>query len=254
VTTKVLRRWVALVLAAVAVLASVVLTTGPSYAADGAKVYVVQGLPGKTVDVAFDGHVVARGIKTAAVAGPFSIKAGNRKVTFSDGGKVLLERMFAVTAKSSWDVVIHLPAEAKTKPAVTVFRNDTSAVPAGKAALVVAHTAQVPPADIRVDGKVLFKNVANGQSLHLVVPVQTYKVAIVPAGKSKPVLLGPVDLTVKGGALNRVYALGNPEEHTMNVAVHVIDTGSSGSKRPDRVDTGTGGQAVGLKPIASFWR
>jgi hypothetical protein len=244
----------ALVLATVAVFASVVLTTGPSYAADSAQVYVVQGLPGKTVDVAFDGHVVARGIKTAAVVGPFSIKSGSRKVTFSDGGKVLLERMFSVKAKSSWDVVVHLPAKAKTKPAVTVFRNDTTAVPAGKAALVVAHTAQVPPADIRVDGKVLFKNVANGQSLDLVVPVQTYKVAIVPAGKPKPVLLGPVDLTVKGGALNRVYALGDPEDHTMNVAVHVINTGSSGSKRPDRVDTGTGGQAVGLKSLASFWR
>lgn len=244
----------ALVLAAVAVLASAVLTTGPSYAADKAQVYVVQGLPGRTVDVAFDGHVVARGIKTAAVVGPFSIRSGSRKVTFSDGGKVLLERMFSVKPKSSWDVVVHLPAEAKTKPAVTVFRNDTTAVPAGKAALVVAHTAQVPPADIRVDGKVLFKNVANGQSLDLVVPVQTYKVAIVPAGKSTPVLLGPVDLTVKSGALNRVYALGDPADHTMNVAVHVIDTGSSGSKRPDRVDTGTGGQAVGLKSLASFWR
>jgi hypothetical protein len=254
VTTKIFRRWLALVLAAVAVLGSAVLTAGPSYAADSGKVYVVQGLPGRTVDVAIDGHVVAKAVKTAAVVGPFAVKPGSRKVTFSDSGKVLLERMFSVAAKSSWDVVVHLPAEAKTKPVVTVFRNDTAAVPAGKADLVVAHTAQVPPADIRVDGKVLFKNVANGQSLDLTVPVKTYKVAIVPAGKSTPVLLGPVDLTVKGGALNRVYALGDPEDHTMNVAVHVIDTGSSGSNRPDRVDTGTGGQAVGLRSLGSFWR
>lgn len=253
-TTKVLRRWLAVVLVGLAVLGSAVLTAGPSYAADSAKVYVVQGLPGRTVDVAVDGHVVARAVKTAAVVGPFAVKPGSRKVTFSDNGKVLLERMFSVKAKSSWDVVVHLPAASKTKPAVTVFRNDTSAVPAGKADLVVAHTAQVAPADIRVDGKVLFKNVANGQSLNLVVPVQTYKVAIVPAGKAKPVLLGPVDLTVKGGALNRVYALGNPADNTMNVAVHVIDTGTSGSKQPDRVDTGTGGQAVGLRSLGSFWR
>ncbi|WP_375432446.1 DUF4397 domain-containing protein [uncultured Friedmanniella sp.] len=253
-TTKIIRRWGVLALVAVATIASTVLTTGPSYAADSAKVYVVQGLPGKTVDVAFDGHVVARGIKTAKVVGPFPIKSGQRKVTFSDNGKVLLERMFSVKPKSSWDVVVHLPAESKTKPAVTVFRNDLTAVPSGKAELVVAHTAQVPPADIRVDGKVLFKNVANGESLNLVVPVQTYKVAISPAGKSSPVLLGPVDLTVKGGALNRVYALGDPEDNTMNVAVHVIPTGNSGSSRPDRVDTGTGGQAAGVRSLASFWR
>lgn len=253
-TTKVLRRWLALVVVFCAVVGSTVLTGGQSYAADTAKVYVVQGLPGKAVDVSFDGRVVARGIKTAAVVGPFSIKAGTRKVTFSDDGTVLLERLFSVKPQSSWDVVVHLPAQTKTKPVVTVFRNDLSAVPSGKADLVVAHTAQVPPADIRVDGKVLFQNVANGESLDVVVPVQTYRVAISPAGKSKPVLLGPVDLTVKGGALNRVYALGDPKNNTMNVAVHVIDTGTKGSSRPDRVDTGTGGQAAGLTSLASFWR
>ena len=36
-------------------------------------------------------------------------------------------------------------------------------MPKDKAKLTVAHTAAVPPADIRVDGKVLFENVANGE-------------------------------------------------------------------------------------------
>ena len=104
----------------------------------------------------------------------------------------------------------------------------------------------MPPADIRVNGKVLFENIANGESLNLVVPVATYKVAIVPtgeieAGRSS----GPSSLTVKGGALNRVYAVGDPAKKTMNVAVHVITTGSSGSDKPTKVNTGTGGQAVG---------
>ena len=34
----------------------------------------------------------------------------------------------------------------------------------------------------------------------------------------------------------------------MNVAVHVIATGTSGSGQPSKVDTGTGGQAVGQGP------
>jgi len=238
-----------------AVLSMAGLSAAPSYAAGDAEVYVVQGLPGRTVDVAVDGHTVAKGIKTAAVVGPFDISSGKRTVTFSDDGKVLLRSSFSVKPKSSWDVVVHLPAETKTKPAVTVFRNDLSDVPRGKASLTVAHTAQVPAADIRVDDKVLFADVANGQSLNLVVPVRTYKVAIVPTGKAAPVLLGPVDLTVTGGALNRVYAIGDPEEKTMNVALHVIRTGSSGSDQPDRVDTGTGGQAAGLRQLGSaLWR
>lgn len=231
------------------------LSAAPSYAASDAEVYVIQGLPGRTVDVAIDGKNVGKNIKTAAVAGPFQVGGGDRKVTFSDGDQVLLESMVTVRPKSSWDVVVHLPAETKTKPAVTVFRNDLDAVPKGKASLTVAHTAQVPPADIRVDGKVLFADVANGESLTLVVPVATYKVAIVPAGKTRPVLVGPVDLTVTGGALNRVYAIGDPEEKTMNVAVHVLRTGSSGSDKPSRVDTGTGGQAVGVPQLGPvLWR
>ena len=232
------------------------LTAAPVAAADDARIYVVQGLPGRTVDVAVDGETVAEGVQTAAVTKGFPVQAGSRKVTFSDDGDVLLERMFKVGAGSSWDVVLHLPGEsgADAEPAVTVFRNDLSDVPRGKASLTVAHTARVGEADVQVDGKVLFADIENGESLNLVVPVATYEVAIVPAGKSSPVLLGPVDLTVKGGALNRVYAIGDPAKKTMNVAVHVIETGSTGSQEPSRVDTGTGGQAVGLqRPETALW-
>jgi hypothetical protein len=242
-------RWTKLVLLVAAVVGLAGLTMGTSYAADGAKVYFVQGLPGKNVDVAIDGKVVAKNVRTAAVVGPYTVKPGTRKVTFSDDGKVVLERMFSVKPKSSWDVVVHLPASSTGKPNVTVFRNDTSGVPKDKATLVVAHTAAVPPADIRVNNKVLFANIANGESLKLTVPVATYKVAIVPTGEAKPVLLGPVSLTVQGGALNRVYAVGDPAKKTMNVAVHVIATGgASGSGKPGQVNTGTGGQAVGEGP------
>jgi hypothetical protein len=219
-----------------------------SFAADDAQLYLIQGLPGRSVDVAIDGKTVGRGIGTAKVAGPFSVKSGTRKVTYSDGGEVLLERVWKVPAGASQDVVLHLPATSGGDPMITVFRNDLSDVPQGKASLTVAHTARVGKADVRVDGKVLFADIANGESLNLVVPVATYKVAIVPAGKSEPVVLGPVALTVKGGALNRVYAIGDPSKKTMNVAVHVIDVKSSGSSKPRWVKTGTGGQAAGLQP------
>ena len=238
-------RWAKVALAATAALGLAAVSIPASYAADGAEFYVVQGLPGQSVDVAVDGKTVVKNVKTAAVAGPFKIKAGSRKVTFSDGDDVLADQMFSVKAGSNWDVVVHLPASSSDDAVVTVFRNDLERVPNGKASLVVAHTAAVPPADIRVDGKVLFSNIANGESLKLTVPVGTYQVAIVPTGEKKPVILGPVALTVKGGAVNRVYAVGDPDKKTMNVSVHILPTGSSGSGKPSKVDTGTGGQAVG---------
>jgi Domain of unknown function (DUF4397) len=245
-TTRALRRLLVLALMLGATLGLAGLTAGPSFAAGDASIYVVQGLPGRSVDVSVDGKQVAKGVKTAAVVGPFKVKPGSRKITFSDGSTQLLSRSFKVLARSSWDVVVHLPAGGSKDPTVTVFRNDTSSVPRGKAELVVAHTATVPAADVRVNGKVLFSNIANGQSLNLTVPVATYKVAITPAGKKSPVYLGPVSLTVKGGAVNRVYALGDPDNNTMNVAVHVLATSPSGSDRPKKVDTGTGGEAAGV--------
>ena len=219
--------------------------TNPGYAADTAEIYVVQGLPGQSLDVSVDGTSVDRGVDTAKVVGPFDVEPGRRTVTFTDGGEVVLERALTIEARSSSDVVVHLPVSASAAPVVTVFENDLSAVPRGKATLRVAHTAAVPPADIRVNGKVLFENVANGESLTLSVPADTYSVDIVPTGKDGPALLGPLDLTVEAGGLDRVFAVGDPAKKTMNVAVHVIPTGSTGSDRPAGVNTGTGGRAVG---------
>jgi hypothetical protein len=238
-------RRVTLVLLCIGALALAGVAVSPGHAADTAEVFVVQGLPGKTLDVSIDGKSVQSGVATAKVAGPFDVEPGNRTVTFADGGDTVLERTVKVTAGSSKDVVIHLPASESAKPTVTEFENGLSSPPQGKATLAVAHTAAVPPADIRVDGKVLFENVANGESLTLVVPAGTYTVDIVPTGKDGPAVLGPLELPVKAGGLDRVFAVGDPTKKTMNVAVHTIATGSSGSDRPDRVDTGTGGQAAG---------
>ena len=236
-------RWAKTALVLVGAVALVGGSISTSYAAADAKIYVVQGLPGRSLDVSVDGKEVASGVQAAAITGPYTVKAGERKITFSDDGKEVLTQTFSVEARSNWDVVVHLPENSADDPAVTVFHNDVTTVPQGKASLVVAHTATVPPADIQVDGDVLFENIGNGESLKLTVPVATYEVAIVPTGKSEPVVLGPLELTVKGGAVNRVYAIGDPGKKTMNVAVHVIPTGSSGSGEPSDVNTGFGGQS-----------
>ena len=220
-------------------------TISPSYAANDTEIYIVQGLPGKNLDVAIDGESVVEDVKTAEVKGPFKVEPGSRSVTFSEDGTTVLENTFSIKEGSKADIVAHLPASSSGDPLVTVYKYDDVKVPKGKAFLVVSHVAAVPPADVRVDETVLFENIANGESLELMVPVATYKVDIVPTKETEPVFFGPVSLTVQGGAINRVYALGDPEKKTMNVAVHVITVGTTGSGKPSEVNTGTGGQAVG---------
>jgi hypothetical protein len=248
VITKRAARWSKLALVAAGVLGLAGLTISPSYAANDTEIYIVQGVPGKDLDVAIDGESVAEDVKTAAVAGPFKVESGSRMVTFSENGTTVLENTFSIKEGSKADIVAHLPESPTGDPLVTVYKYDAVKVPKGKARLVVSHVAAVPPADILVNGDVLFANIANGESLELVVPVATYKVSIVPNGAKEPVFFGPVSLTVKGGAINRVYAVGDPEKKTMNVAVHVLTVGSTGSGKPSEVNTGTGGQAVGDGP------
>lgn len=239
----------ALTAGAVAVVCATV-SPGAAEAAGRATLYVVQGLPDTRVDIAVDGRIVASGVEGATVTDAIQVRPGSHRLTFTAGGDQLVERTLTLDAGQSTDAVLHLQVDPTADPVVTLFDNETDSVPADKASVTVTHTAAVPPADIRVDGEVLFANVANGESLNLVVPTGTYSVDIVPTGKQRPVVLGPLDLTVEGGSLNRVFAVGDPESADMRVVVHVLDVADSGSGAPSTVDTGTGGQAVGEAPAA----
>lgn len=232
----------------------------PAMAAeDDVTLYIVQGLPDESVDISVNGETLATDVETAEVAGPFSVEPGSNTWTFTDAdGDTLAENTVDAEAGDNSDVVLHLPSSASDGAVLTVFDNDLSAVTEDKATLTVAHTAAVPPADIVVNDQVLFANVANGESLTLVVPVDTYTVQIVPTGETEPVILGPLDLTVKGGSLNRVFAVGDPEADTMNVVVHVLDVEEEGSSVPEVVNTGTGGQFGALSRVlalfSGLWR
>ncbi|MGB7448923.1 MAG: DUF4397 domain-containing protein [Ornithinimicrobium sp.] len=236
------------------------MAAAPAQAQEGeVTLYVVQALPGEDVDISVDDKVLAKDVATAEIAGPLTVSPGEKTWTFTDSdGKVILENSVDAAVGDNSDVVLHLPAATGGKPVLTVFDNDLSAVPDDKASVTVAHTAAVPPADILVDDEVLFANVANGESLNLVVPADTYTVQIVPTGESEPSLLGPLDLPVEGGSLNRVYAVGTPETGTMNVATHVIDVEEEGSGKPDVVNTGSGGQtamlARAVDSLRGLWR
>jgi hypothetical protein len=231
---------------AVMIGATSALVAVPADAAGKGILHVIQGLPGRTLDISVDGKTVAQGVKAAEVVGPLDVAAGQRKVTAKDGGKVVIERMVTVGAESNLDVVVHRPAAPTGAPVITSYANKLTGIPKDKAALRVAHTAAVGPADIRVNGKVLFANVANGESLDVVVPAGTYSVEIVPTGATSPVVLGPLALPVKAGYLTRVFAVGEPASKTMNVVVASLKLPGTGSDKPGQVNTGTGGQAAGL--------
>ena len=215
----------------------------PGSAAGTGQVYVVHGIVGTPVDVDVDGRRLARAAQPKTVLGPLTLSAGRHVVVLRAGARTVTSASFLVPAGRSIDVVAERAADAAQTPRVVVFRNDLSPVGRGKTRLVVAHTAVAPPADVRVDGSVLFRDVASGESLSLLVPAKSYRVDAVPVAGTGAIL-DPVELTLKAGTLTRVFAVGDPSAGTADAVVQVLTVGVVGAGVPSSVPTGDGGQAA----------
>jgi hypothetical protein len=237
--------WIVALLVAFTGGISAVAIAGPASAAgDKGQIYVIHGIVGQTLDVYVDGKKVLPEVKPKTIVGPLSLAPGVHQVSLRRAGTSVASSRFSVGAGQSLDVVAHLRADNSTSATVTAFRNDLSVVGPGKLRLAVAHVAAAPPADIRVNGDVLFSNVASGETLTVVVPPKTYTVDIVPAATSGQAILGPVSLTLRAGTLTKVYAIGNVRTGSMDAIVHTLPVRVSGAAVPRSVPTGDGGQAA----------
>ena len=237
--------------------ATLVLATTPAQAGvplrapaatGSATVYLIQGVDATTMALTVDGRTVAASAAAKQVVGPLKLSPGQHTLAAKPAaGGASVTATLRVAAGASVDAILHRQADVTKPPEFTAYTNDLSAVTAGSSRLTVAHTAAVGPADIRVKGKVLFANVANGEQLTLTVPAGTYPVDIVPTATTGPVVFGPVDLVVGKASLTRVFAIGVAATGSMDAVVQVLPVATRGSGEvPSRVDAGDGGQAQAL--------
>lgn len=243
-------RWPATVLFALLVAAGFGVTAiiagslAPASAASSGTVYVVHGIAGATADVVLDGKVLQPAAAPKTVIGPLDLAAGTHVLELRTAADPLVSAQFSVGPGESLDVVAHRAADRAMTPVITVFRNDVSPVGPGKTRLVVSHVAVAEPADIRVDGKPYFRNVANAESLSVVVPAGAYSLDVVATATTDKSILDPVRVTLGAGTLTRVFAIGNPEEKTSDAIVQVLGVPVEGAATPSFVRTGDGGQAA----------
>jgi len=210
-----------------------------------AQVTVIQAVPGATVDVSVDGRSVATGAGVGDILGPFDLAPGSHEVTFS-GGATDVASTLDVAAGASTDVVLHLPAAVDGDPVVHTYDAPTGAIGPGKARVVLAHTATVAPADVRVDGETVFTNIANGEFAEAELPAGTHEVALLPTGRTSDPILGPLDVPLEARTLSMIYAYGNPQDASMNVIAHTSVLAADGAVRPTTIDTGSAGLADGV--------
>jgi hypothetical protein len=241
------RRWVRILsgLIAAAVASALMLVPAASAsAASSGEVFVIQGISGQVLDVLVDNKNVRPMAEFKTIVGPLQLKPGKHLIAVKSGSTVVAKGTVRVRAGNSIDAIVHSQADASMAPELTIFTNNLAPVAPGRVRLSVAHTAAAPPADIRVDGEVLFRNIANGEALWLVVPAKTYSVEIVPSASAGAAILGPVSLTLKAGTFTRVYGVGSVANGSMDAVVHAVPVPVVGAAAPRSVATGDGGQAA----------
>lgn len=203
-----------LIMTGVLALALFAMTAGAALASGhGAKVSVVHGVPGLTVDVFVNGDLTLEDFEYGDVAGPLELPAGEYDLAVSPadagiGAAVLTADDVALTDGLNATVVAHLTEGGD--PTLSVFVNDTSSIDAGNGRVTVRHTAQAPAVDIWANGSPLFVNLANPDEQSADVPAATYSVAIQanPSSTADDPAVGPVDLAVPEGTSRIVYAVG----------------------------------------------
>src|SRR4051812_13924051 len=157
---------VALALAAVLALLFPAALAGPAGAASGkGDVYVIHGIVGQFLDIYVDGKKVLGAAKPKTIVGPLNLDPGTHRVILRKGDKTVAEGRFRIGSGQSVDVVAHLKSDSSMAATAPASRTALPPVGPGKLRLAVAHPAAAPPADIRVNGDVLFSNVANGETL-----------------------------------------------------------------------------------------
>ena len=214
-------------------------------------VVVVQAVPGAEVAVSIDGKPVEQKADVGSLSEPVQLSAGTHDLVFTGvpgAGKVMTR--LNVKPGSNTDVVLHKPASVKGAPVVSTYQTPLSPIGPEKARVLLAHTATVAPADVRVDGKVVFTNIANGEYADADLPAGAHRVALLPTGIKTNPLLGPLTLTLRPRTATMVYAVGSPSNGSMDAIVHEVPVRADGSAVPRSINTGSAGRAARAQVVA----
>ncbi|GAA0460503.1 lipoprotein [Paractinoplanes deccanensis] len=229
---------------AVALIALGTAGSGPAFAGARAnsQVTVVHGIPGQPVDVYVNGEKTIPGFQPGKVAGPLSLPAGQYDIALTKPGDAVGNALLTVDdaevpGGANLSLVAHLTGDGK--PALTPFANDTGKLAAGKARLIVRHTAAAPAVDVRAGGQPVFEDLTNPKEAKADVDAGTVSADVVLAGTQTRVL-GPADLDLREGTATIVYAVGSADDETLDLVTQSI-TGLHSA--PGGVPSGDGGQA-----------
>jgi hypothetical protein len=196
---------------ALAIPGALLLTAPAAQAANDAKLSVLHGVPGLTVDVWVNGQLQLNDFKPGSLAGPLDLPAGTYSVAITDSTATSATDKVAIgpvdlplAAGMNYTAVAFLGTDGK--PTAKLFTNDIAPTAAGQGRVTVRHVANAPEVTVTADGAAL-GNVANPDEIKADVPAKTYAVAVTPTSGGAAVF--STNLPVKEGVNTIVYAWGD---------------------------------------------
>ena len=196
--------------------------TGPASAmAKPAKVSVVHGIPGVSVNVCVDGSSVADNFNYGNTITGAELPAGSHDVKLVAAGDpcsntAILSDTYNLSAGANYTIVANL--DGSGSPNLKAFVNKVSKVAEGNARLTIRHTANAPAVNVYANGGLLIggTNYVWGESKTFTVPAGSYK-AKVTLPSSTSAVIGPAKLMLKQGHAYQVYAVGNGGTYSLAV-------------------------------------
>jgi hypothetical protein len=212
-----MKRLMSLVVAGGIAASLVMSAAGPASAAGTARVWYVQGMPAKTVDVCVDGVEVRSGmgyrkkfvtdlaiaVDTQAFA--FAVYAANGATTC--GGAPLATHTYTLAVDKNYTVVGGIGSGSHL-PRLFLFANPVQNTPPHTARFSYRHTADVGAVNAALVGKKIWRNIPNGGSVTGVFNEGAYQLRSRAAGS--PTDLHPIrHLTFMPRVAYQVYLVGD---------------------------------------------
>lgn len=224
----------------VALMIMAVPATALAQSSDGT-VTVVHGVPDLTVDVYVNDDLTIEDFEYGTVTDPLTLPAADydidiRAADADPASDPVLTQM--VTLPAGANATIEANLDGSGAPMISVWVNDISTIDAGNGRVTVRHTAAAPNVDILANDGALFTNVANGGEGVADVPAGDYNVKVTAAGDAATVVREVPALTIPEGTNVIVYAIGDLEGGSFELAVQTI---AGLHTPPTGVPSGTGG-------------
>jgi hypothetical protein len=206
-------------------------------------VTIVHGLPRFVADIYVNGDLLLDGFRPQDVTEPLELPADDYHIEIRDVGASpasdpVLEETLSLGPGLNVSIIAHLTPEGT--PALSVFSNRVSRVPAGKARLQIRHGANAPAVDVVVEGHRRLTDVTGDQDREVILPAGRHSLTVRSATGNRLLLRGQ-NVNLEEGTAIFVYLIGSADERTLDLMVQRLrGVGSP----PSGVPTGDGGQAA----------